>query len=533
MMQNNITNWLPHLEGAVPLEARRNKLGMYSIALEGWRRGLTLKFYKTYSGKKEKIKYSLSYGEKKHKFYKSAGDKVTKEAVKICINKSKTKEYLSKAGVPVPKGKKFEVEATDEEIIKYSESMGFPLVVKPIDQYGGKGVISNIQDIESLKKALFYVRQELKFPEVLVEQFIPGDEFRIYVVGNKVIGAVNRVPANVVGDGINSIKNLIDMKNRERRKNPNLYLNPIKIDQELLNTIHSSGFTLESIPEEGERIFLRNNSNVSMGGDPIDVTDELSPEITNIALKAVKAVPGLAQCGLDMIVDKKNNSGVVIELNSKPMLGLHLFPVEGRARDVSKAIIDYYFPETINIEKSNLYFDFDRIIQILKDNIAKSVTVSPTPIGKIYAKKYIITGKVQGVGYRNWIKRKALSQNLHGYTKNLKNGKVVVVVSSPNKEDVDRFKNICSQGPTKAEVRKVTEYSWDKPLKVGFEIKENTTIRKLKEELQVEKNEKEDLKKGKEAFKKRYLRIKNSRTWRYTSPMRNVIDLFKRIYISK
>ena len=202
------------------------------------------------------------------------------------------------------------------------------------------------------------------------------------------------------------------MKNRERRKNPNLYLNPIKIDQELLNTIHSSGFTLESIPEEGERIFLRNNSNVSMGGDPIDVTDELSPEITNIALKAVKAVPGLAQCGLDMIVDKKNNSGVVIELNSKPMLGLHLFPVEGRARDVSKAIIDYYFPETINIEKSNLYFDFDRIIKILKDNIAKSVTVSPTPIGKIYAKKYIITGKVQGVGYRNWIKRKALSQNL-------------------------------------------------------------------------------------------------------------------------
>ena len=79
----------------------------------------------------------------------------------------------------------------------------------------------------------------------------------------------------MVGDGFNSIKNLIDMKNRERRKNPNLYLNPIKIDQELLNTIHSSGFTLESIPEEGERIFLRNNSNVSMGGDPIDVTDEL------------------------------------------------------------------------------------------------------------------------------------------------------------------------------------------------------------------------------------------------------------------
>ena len=82
-------------------------------------------------------------------------------------------------------------------------------------------------------------------------------------------------------------------------------------------------------------------------------------------------------------------------------------------------------------------------------------------------------------------------------------------------------------------MRKVTEYSWDKPLKVGFEIKENTTIKKLKEELQVEKNEKEDLKKGKEAFKKRYLRIKNSRTWRYTSPIRNVIDLFKRIYISK
>lgn len=528
-MPEKQATWLPHLEDAVPMEAIRDKLGMYSIALEGWRRGLTLRFYKTYKGKKTKIRYSLSYQGKRHKFYKSAGDKVSKEAVKVCIDKNLTKELLLKAGVPVPKGKKFEATSTDEEIVRYSKLLGFPLVLKPTNQYGGKGVIANIRDVETLKSALFHVRQELNFSEVMIEQFIPGEEFRIYIVGNKVIGAVNRIPANVVGDGLNSIKKLIDLKNRARKKNPNLYIHPIKIDQEVLNTIHSKGYTIDSVPKEGERIFLRNKSNVSMGGEPIDVTDELTPEMINIALSAAKAVPGLAQCGLDMIVDKNSNTGVVIEINSKPMLGLHLFPAEGTARDVSKAIIDYYFPETIDTEKTNLYFDFDNIIQLLKDDIAKSITVAPAPLGKMYSKKYIVSGDVQGVGYRKWIKKKATKYNLHGYAKNLKNGKVAVVVSGLDEGDVDQFKDICSQGPKKARVIKVTEYNWEKPLKVGFEIKEVEPLKKVEQELRHERAEKERISEENKTVKRRYMMIKNSRTWRYTAPIRYIIDFSKQI----
>lgn len=563
-MGNYKQEWLPHLKNAVPVKGYGNRLSMYLIALEGWRRGLTVKFF-TVDDPEQRllIRYSLSNGKREHRFVSSRGDKITDEAFKICDDKDLTKKVLAKAGVPVPEGKKFEADVLDEEIIKYANSLGFPLVLKPISENAGKGVFANIQDKEALRAALVHVRQELNYPDVIVERHVPGEDYRIFIVDGKVLAAVKSIPANVVGDGVNSIKDLINLKNKKREENPNLSKYTINIDREVTEAIQSMGYTINSVPKKGEYINLRNKGSATMGGDPVDATDELNPELINIAINAYNAIPGLTLCGLDMIVDKENNTGVVNEINTRPMLGLHMFPMEGKARDVVKATVDYYFPETANAEKTNLYFDFRDVLRFFRSKATNEVTLTPAPTGKTYAKRYIVSGNVQGVGYRSWIRKQALKQNLHGFTRNLKNGKVVVVVSGQDENVVDEFKDICSQGPEKAEVKEVIASDWEQPVKIGFEIRRTSKSRRMKEletELQNEKNknkllsrqlkkleiklkkekaEKENIEREKlnliiekEKIDREYTKVVNSRSWRYTKPMRSFIRNIRKVYFN-
>ncbi|WP_078594233.1 acylphosphatase [Evansella clarkii] len=518
--------WLQHLENAVPKEAYGYKLCMYTIALEGWRRGLDLKFFNIYIENKVTVRFSLGSGDKEFKFAVSRGSIVTSEAIRICVDKTRTKDYLFKAGVSVPQGKNFTEETSDETIVNYSQTLGFPLVLKPSDGGMGKGVIPNIKNESEMKEALQYVRGDLNYKEVIVEQYVKGDDFRIYVVGDRVAGAVTRIPANILGNGKNTINELIKFKNIERKKNPYLYSRLIKKDRELLNFIKAAGYTLDSVPEEGKRIFLREKSNVSAGGDPVEITEELTPEIKNMAINAIKAVPGLVQGAVDMVVDKKNNTGVVLEINSKAQIAAHLYPEKGNAQDVPAAIIDYYFPETIDNQGkklSNYYFDFKSILSPLSNGLMKEVKVPPAPKYNYPVKKYIISGKVQGVGYRKWLQKKALSLKINGYVKNLKNGKVVIFAAG-RKENIHTFTDIINnQSPKKAKVRKVKESDGNKPVKVGFEI------------IQTEEKpggkwiskENEMLRKELEQTQKKYENMKNSNSWRYTVPVRKVADLLK------
>ncbi|QKY70429.1 acylphosphatase [Lentibacillus sp. CBA3610] len=520
-MEINDVNWLPHLENAVPVTGFGKKLSMYTIALEGWRRGLKLKFYTIDNPEnKLKVRYSLSNGDREHRFESSKGDKTTELAYEICDNKYLTKEYLSKANVPTPDGKRFTEETEDEEIINYANTLGFPLVLKPTNANGGKGVFSDIHSIESFKDALSYVRYELEYMEVIVEAYVAGNEYRVVVVDNKVVGALNRVPAHVAGNGKDTIRQLIRNKNRMRRSNPHLKSRNIKIDKPVIELLTANGYTLDSVPREGEEISLRLTSNLSTGGDSVDLTDVLSPELREVAIDGTKAIPGLTVSGMDMIVDDENNSGVIIEANTRPGLGGHLFPVQGEPRDIPKDIIDFYFPETKDIKRSSLYFDFNSILEPLQNRTAEAVEVTPLPEGEIYAKNYIVSGKIRNVGYKVWIKRQALLRRMHGFTEELEDGNISVVVAGTNEEEINEFKNVCLEGNPKAEVSGVIEKPWDKPVKIGFEIN-----KKLSSE-EISQIELDNEQMGKELYfyKKRYGQIKSSRFWRSTAPFRFVID---------
>jgi D-alanine-D-alanine ligase-like ATP-grasp enzyme/acylphosphatase len=544
-MESNPSICLPHLTNDIVTSARKTKLCAYSVALEGWRRGLTLKWHTVDHEKYQEMitfgvnppgrLFSLSSKERTHYFFRTRGDKVTNEAVRIGSDKDETKVWLAKAGVPVPEGRKFEASSTDEEIIQYALEINFPLVLKPTNASLGNGVVTNIKDVKSLQKALIYVRSDLNYPEVILERYVSGEEYRVYVVEDQVIAAYNRLPANIIGDGYHTITELIDLKNRQRKKNARLFSCLIEIDNEVLDFIQSSGYTLESIPNKGEKILLREKTNVSAGGDPIDVTDELPDELKQIAIDAIKAIPGLHHGGVDIIVDLNKpilSSAVVIELNPTAQIGGILFPMEGKARDIPSAIIDYYFPETKGSQnkKSRIYFDFNTVLEPLSSRSSVEVEVSPAPIGKLYAKKYTVSGFVQRVSYHQWLRIQALERGLNGYINNLSNGDIDVVVAGTDKKEVNAFKEIFTAAPNKAEVKKIKEEAWKSPVKVGFDISEGynpTSLRSVETAIKKMEKELRRLEKEKNRLEKETSKIQQSRFWKSTAWIRKLSNYAK------
>nr|WP_175476159.1 acylphosphatase [Evansella caseinilytica] len=528
-------NWLQHLDDSIPSSAYGYKLCIYSIALEGWRRGLRLKFFNVFrkdrGTTKLTVRFSLSYNGKEHKFAVSRGDLVSKQAISICVDKDKTKEYLLKANVSVPEGKSFGSSSSNEEIVEYFKTLNYPVVLKPTDAGGGKGVITNITNIVELEEALNLVRTELQYKDVILEKYIQGEDHRIYVIGDNVIGVYKRIAANVIGDGEKNIDELIDIKNKERKKNPYLFGRLIKKDKEMDNFLKARGLTLKSVPKKGDRVFLREKGSLSAGGEPIDVTDKIPNHIKKTAIDAARAIPGLPQCAVDMIIDKESNIGVVNEVNSKPQISNHLYPVEGYARDIPKAIIDYYFPETIKESRKDcFYFDFDNFLPLLINGFVEEVVVPCVPKGEIVKKKLTVSGSLPAIGYKKWIKKAAHSLRLNGFVESPKTGKLIVVVAG-EKESINKFKTkLQTQSPVELDKLNITEEEWGKTIKIGFEIINNSekgNIDVYKNELKLLKRTNFKLKKSIKEIEKEKDSIRRSTSWRLTKPIRIAGDIFK------
>jgi len=220
----NKNNWLKHINREMTLQAKGLDLCPYLIALEGWRRGLKLTWLVGDTNKSD-IRifgqkhipmrlFSLSSDEKKHYFFRSRGDLVSNKAINVCMNKEETKKYLLKNNVPTPLGKRFTGLKDPENRLKavdYSQTIDFPVVIKPTKGSLGKGVIANIKTIEELEESLNHVIDDLNYSDIIIEQYFSGREYRVYVVGDKIAGAVEKIPPNIIGDGINTIQKLINI----------------------------------------------------------------------------------------------------------------------------------------------------------------------------------------------------------------------------------------------------------------------------------------------------------------------------------
>jgi D-alanine-D-alanine ligase-like ATP-grasp enzyme/acylphosphatase len=525
-MPESEVDWLNHLKEAVPPEGYGNKLSMYLIALEAWRRGIKVNFFTVENpDNKILVRYSLEYNGKIHHFESSLGDKLSKEAFDVCEYKDLTKRYMEDAGIKVPRGKVFSTKADDKEVLDYAKTISFPVVVKPLDENAGKGVFADINSEDYLLEIIDYLRKEMNYTHVVIEEFIPGDEYRILTIDGKVHGAVNRKPANIIGNGKENIESLIKKKNESKAGNPAISKKRIKLDKEVLQNIERNNYTLETILKKDEQLFLRGKSNISAGGDPIDITDELSEKIKTTAEKASRVIPGLNIAGLDFIINSETGEPTIIEINTKPMIGLHLFPVQGQARDVVKPIIDLYFPETKNIERSNLCFDFSSKIAPLDNLTVTEVELNPLANIKIHhTREFIINMRESENSLAKTVRIEALKSRIHGYIKKLKTHQYQVVVASESEQAINNFKKIFSLEGITFNISKVDEREWNKPVNTGFVIKretDNDLKERLKKEDKRYKNLLMELKKVEEQTEKLTEDLENERVERAREQQEN------------
>ena len=287
----------------------------------------------------------LGYGINQMRFQATITCQTSHIAVDIACDKEATKRMLDNASIPVAKGS---ICVDEEDLENTIKKIGYPIVLKPLDGNHGKGASINVKDWETAKAGLAHAKQYSR--RVIVEKFITGFDFRILVINNKVVAAAKRVPAHVVGNGINSIQELIDIENLDPRRgygHENV-LTEITIDRDSLDLLEKEGLTLESIPERGKIVYLKSTANLSTGGTSVDVTDMMHPENIFLA-ERISRVIGLDVCGIDIMAENltqplKENGGVILEVNAAPGFRMHLAPSEGLPRNVAAPVIDMLYP---------------------------------------------------------------------------------------------------------------------------------------------------------------------------------------------
>ena len=295
---------------------------------------------------------SLTY--KNHREYVKNGNMTAKDSYigpLIMENKVVTKKILAENGFAVPEsGEYHSVEAALRD---YPIFAGKGIVVKPKStNYGlGISIFKEGASFENYEKAIHMAFEEDE--DVLVEDYLSGTEYRFFVIGNETKAVLLRVPANVVGDGSRTIRQLVEEKNKDslRGKNHRTPLALIGTGELEKLTIQGQGYTFDSIPPAGETVRLRDNSNISTGGDSIDVTDQMHDSYKKLAVQMAAAL-GVAVCGVDIIIpdhlvpasQMEPNYGV-IEANFNPAMLIHIYPYQGKSRRLTMEILRLLFPE--------------------------------------------------------------------------------------------------------------------------------------------------------------------------------------------
>lgn len=263
-------------------------------------------------------------------------------------NKVVTKKILEKHNLNVPTG--IEISNIDDfDGIDVSNYENKGIVIKPNTTNFGEGI--SIYPLgagrESIRESVEY--SFTKDNTVLIEPFIGGKEYRFLIIGGKVVGVLHRRAANVIGDGLSTIKTLVEIKNKNPLRGTN-YVTPLEkiklgdIEQEFLSM---QNLTINSIPKLDERIYLRENSNISTGGDSIDCTDLIHPSYIEIAEKSAQAL-GVSITGADIIIEDiseiaNENNYSILELNFNPAIHIHTYPLEGINRFPAKVLLNELF----------------------------------------------------------------------------------------------------------------------------------------------------------------------------------------------
>lgn len=291
----------------------------------------------------------LGYGAAQQRIKATIANTTSNIAVEIAGNKQVTKQLLESNYIPVPEGHLIRQE---EQLLPAIEDIGYPVVIKPLDGCQGKGITTNIKNYKEALGAFRLAKQISA--ELICEKCITGSDYRILVVDYKFTAAALRTPPSVTGNGIHTIRELIETINDDPRRGNDHenVLTRISIDDTTLDLIAEKGYTPDSILQKGQQLLLKTTANLSTGATAEDVTDQVHPN--NIALfERIARLVGLNICGIDVMAPDvctpiTQNGGAVLEVNAAPGLRMHLSPSKGKPRNVGKAIVDMLFPSQKN-----------------------------------------------------------------------------------------------------------------------------------------------------------------------------------------
>lgn len=262
----------------------------------------------------------------------------------ITSNKQLTRQFLEAAQAAVPQGRTFKMHETNAAL-SYATDLGYPVVVKPLAGKSGAGVAAGIVDEDGVRWGVDQIiAMQGDKGRFIVEDHMPGQDYRIYVAYGDVLSVVLRQPASVTGDGVHTVTQLVEAKNTLRQNNPHTRTRLIRVDESSTYQLTNQELGWESVPETGRHVKLAAAANISRGGDSIEVLDETHPSILSAAVKATKAIPGLNQAGVDfLLVDHRNalakQSGGICEINTTPALMANQAPVYGKAQPVAERVV--------------------------------------------------------------------------------------------------------------------------------------------------------------------------------------------------
>ena len=283
----------------------------------------------------------IGQGNVQRHLYSSMTSTTSIAAQKMCSDKRLTNRRLSELRLPVPR--QIKVDSADSAH-DAAEKLSFPIVIKPVKGKKGRAVTAGLDNPDDIDAA--FERAHETMADVLVEQFLPGADHRLLVIGGKFFAALLRIPPTITGDGEATVEALIDELNADPRRD-GFRLFKVAKDAEVNRLLSEAGLTMNDVLGKGRTVNLRSAANVSTGGLPIDVTDQVHPDNREMAERAAKGV-GLDVAGIDFVTTDITSSyrevgGGIIELNARPGLDIHIWPYEGVHRNVAGELLNLLY----------------------------------------------------------------------------------------------------------------------------------------------------------------------------------------------
>lgn len=254
-------------------------------------------------------------------------------AMTWCQDKQLTLRRLASVGLRVPA----QQPAGDAEANAAFLRAHGSVVVKPAMGEQGKGISVDIRDEAALEQAVARAAQE--GGPVVLEQFCEGQDLRIVVIGYRTVAAAIRRPAEVVGDGRSTLRELIE-RHSARRAAATSGESRIPMDAETERCLALQGLGWDSVPPDGQTLQVRKSANLHTGGTIHDVTAQLHPQLREAAEAAARALR-IPVVGLDFLVPSPDQpEHVIIEANERPGLANH------EPQPTVERFVDLLFPET-------------------------------------------------------------------------------------------------------------------------------------------------------------------------------------------